>query len=244
MTTAKILAIGVLATLVAGVGASSAARRAAPPWALHGRYAPTIHPADFVTMIDNRYFPLEPGTSFHYRGVKDGVPQTDDMVVTRKTATILGVKATGVRDTVSQHGKAIERTIDWYAQDKHGNVWYMGEDSFELQHGHFVRASDSWRGGIQGAKPGIIMRGDPQPGEVYRQEYYPPGQALDQARVISRAARLKVPYGSFKRVLVTVEWSPAEPQFEQKEYALGVGELEERVTQGGHESFELVSLTR
>jgi hypothetical protein len=65
---------------------------------------------------------------------------------------------------------------------------------------------------VDGAKPGIIMRGNPRPGDVYRQEYYPPGGALDQARVLGASPSLTVPYGSFERPLATVEWSPVEPQ--------------------------------
>ncbi|HET6643641.1 MAG TPA: hypothetical protein VFG93_10225 [Gaiellaceae bacterium] len=120
----------------------------------------------------------------------------------------------------------------------------MGEDSLELQHGRFVRADDSWQSGVGGAKPGIIMRGDPERGDVYRQEYYPPGGALDQARVLGRSATVKVPYGSFKRSLLTVEWSPVEPQLEQKSYVAGIGEVAEHVIQGGHERFQLVSVRR
>jgi hypothetical protein len=97
---------------------------------------------------------------------------------------------------------------------------------------------------VNGAKPGIIMRGNPEPGDVYRQEYYPPGGALDQARVLSQGATAKVPYGSFKRSLLTVEWSPVERQLEQKSYVAGIGEVAEHVTQGGHERFQLVSVTR
>jgi hypothetical protein len=223
---------------------SAAASRPRPPsWALHGPYSAKIDPSEFVAAVNNRYFPLKPGTRFHYTGVLETTPQTDDMVVLHRTKEILGVRSTVVRDTVSEHGKPLERTFDWYAQDKHGNVWYMGEDSLELKHGRFVRADDSWQSGVNGAKPGIIMRGNPEPGEVYRQEYYPSGGALDQARVLSRHAMVNVPYGSFKRALLTVEWSPVEPQFEQKSYVAGVGEVAEHVTQGGHERFQLVSVT-
>ena len=148
-----------------------------------------------------------------------------------------------VRDTVSERGRPIERTFDWYAQDKQGNVWYMGEDSLELHHGHFVKASDSWEAGVNGAKPGIIMPANPQPGDSYRQEYYPPGQALDQAHVLGYSGPVSVPYGTFKRSLVTSEFSPLEPQTEKKYYVAGVGEIEERVVKGHHEQFQLVSVT-
>jgi hypothetical protein len=241
----------IAAALVAALGSVTASSAAGsdpnpkpPPWELHGHYAPVIDPADFVARIDNRYFPLQPGTTFHYRGFKGNTPQTDDMVVMHRTKQVLGVTCTVVKDTVSQHGKPLERTFDWYAQDTHGNVWYMGEDSLELEHGRFVRADDSWEAGVDGARPGIIMPGNPHAGQVYRQEYYPPGGALDQARVVSLRGSTTVPYGTFERSLVTVEWSPVEPQYEQKAYAAGVGEIEEHVTQGGHERFALARVTR
>jgi len=108
------------------------------------------------------------------------------------------------------HGRPVERTDDWYAQDKRGNVWDMGEDSFERRHGRFVKASDSWQSGVDGAKPGSIMPAHPRPGDVYRQEYYPPRKAVDGVRVLSLSGRLTVPFGSFGRLLVTsaARWSP------------------------------------
>jgi hypothetical protein len=163
--------------------------------------------------------------------------------VTRQTKLILGIRCTVVRDTVSERGRPIERTLDWYAQDKEGNVWYMGEDSFELEGGHFVKASDSWEAGVDGAQPGIIMPADPKPGDRYRQEYYPPGEALDEARVVGYERTVMVPYGTFERPLVTREFSPLEPQTEQKYYVAGIGEILERVVKGHHEQFVLVSVT-
>jgi hypothetical protein len=223
-----------------------AAAASPPPGELapiHGPYNPTIDPASFVRTIDNRYLPYSPGMRIRFHGVRGTTPQVDRQVVLHRTVTILGVTCTVVRDTVSEHGRAIERTDDFYAQDRRGNVWYMGEDSFERNGaGRFVKASDSWRGGVHGGKPGIIMPADPKPGDAYRQEYYPRGQALDEARVIVRGARHTVPFGSFKHVLVTSEFSPAEPQTERKYYAPGVGEIAERVVKGQHEQFKLVSL--
>ena len=220
--------------------ASTSASSLAP---IHGTYAPSIDPANFVATIDNPYWPLKPGTAYHNEGVRGTTPQTDDEVVTHQTKQILGVTCIVVRDTVSEHGVPIERTFDWYAQDRQGNVWYMGEDSLELKHGRFVKASDSWESGINGAQPGIIMPGNPQPGDAYRQEYYPPGEALDEARVLSLNGSVIVPYGRFKGVLVTSERSPLEPQTEEKFYAHGLGEVEERVVSGHHEEFHLVSVT-
>jgi hypothetical protein len=247
-TYASRFGIALLVTLALGAGlarvASSKLASFPPPrWVIHGAYSPVIRPENFVGTINNRFFPLKPGTAFHYQGYSGETPQTDDMVVTHETKRILGIRCTVVRDTVSEHGKPVERTFDWYAQDEHGNVWYMGENSLELKNGHFVRASDSWRSGVNGAKPGIIMQGHPRPGDVYRQEYYPPGGALDQARVLGVRPALKVPYGTFERSLATTEWSPVEPQLEKKFYAAGIGEIQEQVVKGGHERFQLVGVT-
>jgi hypothetical protein len=229
------------------LGAAAPASTGPPPGVLapiHGTYAPKIDPANFVAKIDNRYLPYTPGTRFHFVGVRGRTRQTDDQVVLRRTKLILGVRSTVVRDTVSEHGRAVERTDDWFAQDRQGNVWYMGEDSFELSHGRFVKADDSWKSGVRGARPGIIMPAHPRPGDAYRQEYFPAGKALDEARVVRLGAKLRVPYGSFDRLLVTSERSPLEPQTERKYYAPGVGEIAERVVKGHHEEFRLVSVAR
>jgi len=87
------------------------------------------------------------------------------------------------------------------------------------------------------------MEANPRSGDVYRQEYYPPGGALDQARVLGRSETVHTRVGTFTHPLVTVEWSPVEPQLEQKVYVAGIGEVAETVVQGGHEGFKLVKVT-
>ena len=254
---ASTIGLALLALVASGCGssggASSASSSSTTPAAstsasslapIHGPYKPSIDPSDFVATVDNRYWPLKPGTAFHYTGVRGTTPQTDDEVVTTQTKRIIGVGCTVVRDTVSEHGSPVERTLDYYAQDKQGNVWYMGEDSFEKQHGRMVRASDSWLSGVKGAQPGIIMPANPKPGDKYRQEYYPPGEALDEATVLSTNGKVKVPTGSYQHVLVTSEFSPLEPQTEQKYYVPGLGEVAERVVKGHHEEFQLASVTQ
>jgi len=155
----------------------------------------------------------------------------------------MGVKCTVVRDTVSSAGGPVERTFDWYAQDRAGNVWYFGEDARDFQHGRLVKASDSWQAGVDGAQPGIVMEADPKRGDRYRQEYYP-GHALDQARVAGTAP-VSVPHRSFPRALVSVERSALEPGvLEQKYNVRGIGVVAERVTRGNRERFELVAVSR
>ena len=216
------------------------------PAPVHGPYSPKIDPSNFVSSIDNRYLPFKPGQSLRLRGVaEDGkTPQLDVETVTHGTKTIIGVRCTVVRDAVSSRGKPVELTFDWYAQDKQGNVWYFGEDARDFEHGHYVKASDSWQTGVDGAKPGIIMEAHPKPGDQYRQEYYP-GHAEDQARVVGTSGPLKVPYKRFSKVLVTDERSAIEPGVIERKYNVpGIGVVAERVTKGNHERFELVSVKR
>ena len=234
--------LAVLVALIVAAPAAAASPPASELAPIQGPYSPTIDPANFVRTVDNRYLPFEPVTRFHYEGVRRTTPQTDNEVVLRKTKRILGIRCTIVRDTVSEHGHAVERTFDWYAQDRAGNVWYMGENSLELRHGRLVRASDSWESGVNGAKRHHHAR-PPAGGEAYRQEYYPPGEALDEARVVGIQTSVTVPYGTFERPLVTLERSPLEPQTEKKYYVRGVGEVKEKVVKGHHEEFELVRVT-
>jgi hypothetical protein len=104
---------------------------------------PSIDPADFVTTIDNPYFPLAPGTVFRYEGPSGGQPEVNKMVVTHETKNILGVACVVVADSVWVNGDLVEATLDWYAQDVDGNVWYFGEDSKEYESGVVVSTPDT-----------------------------------------------------------------------------------------------------
>jgi hypothetical protein len=128
-----------------------------------------------------------------------------------------------VRDRVYESGILTEDTLDWYAQDDQGNVWYLGEFSTELPSGDHT---GSWTAGVDGAQPGYIMETAPQVGDNYCQENAP-GIAQDAAQVISLTASRTVPYGTFTgNVLQTKDYSLIEPHSEYKYYAPGVGMLE------------------
>jgi hypothetical protein len=244
------IATALVALVLGGCGSSggetATGAHTGDPAPTHGSYSPSIDPANFVSGVDNRCLPFKPGTTLRYRDVAENgkTPQTDTETVTHQRKRILGVDCTVVLDTVSSKGKPVERTYDWYAQDRQGNVWYFGEDARDFENGHFVKASDSWQAGIDGAQPGIIMEANPQQGDAYRQEYYP-GHALDQAKVLGSSGPVKVPYRSFRTSLATVERSPLEPAVHEKKYNVpGIGVIAERVTSGNHERFDLVSVSR
>jgi hypothetical protein len=204
-------------------------------------YAPEIDPANFTTKIDNPFLPLMPGMRWMYEGEADGVKQVNTVVVTSDTKALMGVTCVAVHDTVEEQGDVTEDTIDWYAQDTDGNVWYFGEDTKELTKGKVTSTEGSWQAGKDGAQPGIAMQAKPKPNGSYRQEYLA-GEAEDMAKVIKRGARKSVPFGTYTDVLVTEEWTPLEPGVrERKYYAQEVGMISSKITKGGDEHFELTT---
>lgn len=207
--------------------------------------APVFEPANFTnpTHINNPYFPLAPGTTFRYEGTPRGQGQVEEVAVSRDTKLILGVRCVVVRDRVWIKGELEEDTFDWYAQDRDGNVWYMGEDASEYKNGVLVGHSGSWEAGVSGAQAGILMEARPQIGDVYRQELLE-GEAEDMAEVVSLTESISVPYGSWAgNVLATKEWSALEKSgLEQKYYAPGVGNVRSETVKGGSEALELVGI--
>jgi hypothetical protein len=203
-------------------------------------YAPTIDPASFTTAVDNPYFPLEPGAQWVYEGrTEDGLERTV-VEVTDQTREVMGVTCVVVRDTVTLDGEVIEDTYDWFAQDADGAIWYFGEESSEYENGEVVSTEGSWESGVDGAQPGIVMPAEPEVGDAYRQEYYP-GEAEDQAEVLSLTETVTVPVGSYDEVLMTEEINPLEPDVvERKYYAKGIGPILAVQVEGGSEREELV----
>jgi hypothetical protein len=202
-----------------------------------------IDPATFTNEIDNPYFPMVPGSRRVFRETDaQGAVRRVVVTVTNDTKTILGVDARVVHDRVTEHGQVTEDTYDWYAQDAEGNLWYMGEDTKEYEHGKLKTTEGSWEAGVDGAQPGIIVPADPKPGATYREEYYA-GQAEDGAEILSLDAHAKVPYGTFDHVLQTRNFTPLEPNLvEEKFYARGVGPVLEITVTGGSDRTELLQV--
>ena len=230
----------VLAILFAMTATAAAKPQATQPGS-------AIDPGNFVRYVTNPFFPLKPGTTFHYEGEKDGVPTSDTMLVTHDTKEILGVACTVVHHQSFEEGVLVEDTFDWYAQDKDGNVWYFGEDTKELdENGNVISTEGSWEAGVDDAQPGIIMEAHPKVGDRYQQELAP-GVAEDMAQVIRlQDEEVCVQYGCFEddELVLTKEWSPFERGVvEQKYYAEDVGFIRGVMVKGGDESTELVSIT-
>jgi hypothetical protein len=201
------------------------------------------HQVRFTNHVDNPWYPLRPGTTLVYRGVKDGKPSRDVVMVTSATRTIDGVRCTVVKDLLYLSGKLEERTTDWYAQDTAGNVWYFGEQTAELDRsGRPKSTAGTWKAGANGAKAGIFMPAHQHVGESGRQEYYK-GHAEDHYRVKSLSESVGTPGASSAHALLIEEWTPLEPSvLDHKFYIRGIGTVLEQTVRGGDERNTLVSV--
>lgn len=209
-------------------------------------YDPPIDQASFLSPAataasPNPYFPLVPGTVWVYKGGGE----TDTVTVTDKTKVIDGVTTIVVHDVVTDANDVpTEDTDDYFAQHVDGSVWYFGELSHQLENGEIVGVEGSFKAGVDGAKPGIIMKAHPAVGDVYRQEFAL-GDAEDAGEVISITGTESVPGASCTGTcVVTHDFSPLEPDAnEQKFYAPGIGVILEVDIEEGGTRLELQSVT-
>lgn len=203
-----------------------------------------LDPAEFTADIDHPYWPMAPGTQWEYRE-RDGSGEELRVVVTATSETreiANGVLARVVRDTVYAGDEIVEDTFDWYAQHDDGTVWYLGEDTAEFEDGEIASTEGSFEAGVDGAQAGVLLPGDPEPGQEYRQEYLE-DEAEDVGEVLRLGERAEAPYGAFDDVLVTLDTNALEPEVvEYKFYARDVGPLLALDVAGGAGREELVEV--
>ncbi len=179
-----------------------------------------------------------------YKGYGEEAGERNVVTVLHRTKVIEGITTTVVHDVVLEDGDVTEDTHDWYAQDRLGHVWYLGELSKEFQDGGGVDTSGSWQAGVDGGQAGILMPADPVLGRSYAQEFEP-GDAEDQAQVIDLDEQVGAPAGYFDHARLTSETSALEPKVtELKYYAKGVGVVTEIQTSPRYARSALVKMTK
>lgn len=238
MKTRWIATIG-LVTVLAGGSLASGVRAQTPETDTRA----AVDPADFRAPVQNPFFPLEPGTVSIYRGTEDGNRLRERLAITNRRKVIQGVTTTVVNDVLHTNGLLAEKTVDWYAADNDGNVWYFGEATATYdEQGHVISTEGSWQAGVDEAVAGMIMPAQPKPTDAYRQELFR-GHAEDQAWITQNNARIAVPYGTLDGVVRSFEWTRLEPRvLAQKFYAPGLGIVREQDVAGGTELLELVEV--
>lgn len=238
----RMLSLGALA-VVAAVAIAGAAFAPQARSQEAGR-PPLMPPASsFSPHVDNPWFPLLRGTRWVYTGVKDRKQTRDVVTVTRQTKTIEGVPCVAVDDRLYMLGRLEERTTDWYSQDSHGNVWYFGENTAELDaRGHVTSTEGTWKAGVTGAKAGIYIPGHPRLGQTGLQEFLK-GHAEDHFKIIGLFGTVAPPGKA--NTLLTKEWTPLEPRvIDHKMYVRGIGTVLEQSQRGPNERNELISIQR
>lgn len=206
---------------------------------------------DDPTNITHKYFPLTPGMELVLDGFTEElgrkIPHTIIFTVTDLIKEIAGIETRVAYILDFSDGELVEAEVAFYAQDNDGNVWFMGEYPEVYEDGKMVEAP-AWIPGFKGAQAGIVMKADPQLGlPSYGQGWGPAVNWTDRGRVVALGEKNCVPVDCYEDVLVTEEFSQAEPDaFQVKYYAPGVGNF--RVGWRGEdatkETLELVKLTK
>jgi hypothetical protein len=235
------LAGGIL-IVTAGAGGSAAA-------ASGNQGGPGFNPHRFgahSNRVDNPWFPLPVGRTLVYTGTEGGKPAQDIFRITHKTKFVAGVRAAVVNDRVIHGGRVTERPRDFYAQDKAGTVWYLGEATAELNAKGKVKSTEgSFEAGKDGAKGGIFMPANPQVGQSFKQEDYK-GHAEDRFKILSLAVSVTTPAASSTQAMLTQETTPLEPGIvDHKYYVQGIGTVLEDTVRGvppGSERLQLTSV--
>jgi hypothetical protein len=244
------------AVLVAAAGAATACgsdpapATAAPSTSAaalpQGHEKVDLDPADFTVDITNRWWPMEVGDRWVYEESdgKGGVARVEVTVLDRTKTVAAGVEARVVHDIATEDGEVVEDTLDYYAQDADGNVWYLGEKTAEYENGKIATTEGSWEAGVDGGQAGVVLPADPQVGTGYRQEYLA-GHAEDEGYILSTGEQVQVPAGLYKGTLMTRDTSPLEPKLvELKFYAEGVGPVMEVPISGEYGRTVLMETTR
>jgi hypothetical protein len=170
----------------------------------------------------NPWLPLVPG----YQSVRDGslfrgrreLHHRRRFTVTDVVKRVNGVLTVAVLDQDIDAGQIAEQALDYFAQDKHGNVWYLGSYTESYEGGQFVNATDAWLAGVNGAIPGVAMMADPKKGMPGYIQASIPGRETIHAEVAKVGERKCVPYRCFSNTLAILEDGT-----EFKYYAQGVG---------------------
>jgi hypothetical protein len=248
---AAMAGIAVLLPALAGCGSSggntsSAAAQSGTNTLPQTSEPSNLNPADFSTNIDNPYWPMPVGSTWHVHVTNPQGESLQETITTEdKTKKIAdGVTARVSHDVVYTNGKPTEITDDWYAQDAEGNIWYFGENTASLEKNGQWDRSGSFEAGKNGADAGIAMPAHPSVGLTYREEYYK-GHAEDRSKVLALDQQVQALAGHFTGAILTDDTSPIEPDVsEYKLYAKGVGPVVAVSVSGESEREDLVSYSK
>lgn len=200
--------------------------------------------------IDNKWFPLTPGMQYTTTGKVVSAEGTSVRkvihTVTGLTKIVDGVKTLVMWDRDYSDGELVESELAFFSQTRKGDVWLFGEYPEEYENGKLVGAPSTFISGIDEARAGIAIQGDPHRNTpAYVQAYAPNVDFLDCGDVKYKHVRVCVPTGCYNDVLVIDEFNPLEPPsagHQRKFYSAGTGLV--KVTAVGGEDQEFLDLVK
>jgi len=207
---------------------------------------------DAPTAVTNPWMPLKPGTRWVYEGVTvedDGtiVPHRFESIVTDLTKEIGGVSSVVVWDLDFSDNELVEAELAFFAQDKEGNVWRMGEYPEEYDEKKLV-GHPSWIHGIEEARAGIMMKATPTVGTPsYSQGWGPAVNWTDRAQVDSVGTKVCVKADCYDDCIVISETSQAEAAVDAhqlKHFARNVGNVYVGWRGAGEKTKEVLELVK
>lgn len=172
----------------------------------------------------NPYLILEPGFQLQLESKNAKLLIT----VLDETKEVDGVVTRVVEEREWKNGKLREVSRNYFALcENTKDVFYFGEDVDMYKGGKVVNHKGAWLAGKNGARPGLLMPGEPKVGMKYYQEVAP-GVAMDRAEVVKLDEIFETPAGSFSNCLKTKESTPLNFfEREVKTYAPGIGLIQD-----------------
>ena len=208
--------VALVAAIALVAGGCGAASPDSPPSGVDELTIPTPSPdpRDFVRDVDNPWLALEPGATWRYT-VTGATPGTLAITVEDTTYDVAGVPTTPVRRTEPTGGEV----VDYYAQDRRGNVWWFGREGV-------------WQAGEDGAQAGLAMPATPRLGDGWRAAY--DADVVDvRVTVESRGQAADTPAGRYTTWSASTSPTRSSPAPRgARYYARGVGLVEEISTEG------------
>lgn len=140
------------------------------------------------------------------------------------------IEALVVEDREFADGKLAEVTLDYFAQDDDGIVYYLGEDVDEYKNNKVVGHSGAWLLGKDTQTPGVLMPAHPKVGDKFMSEDVPK-ITWEKDEVVSVSETVIVPAGTYKNC-VKIKEVASDGSTEFKFYAPGIGCVKEAGSDG------------
>jgi hypothetical protein len=205
---------------------------------------PSPDPADFGPRVDNPWFPLATGTRWTYRRYTPYGSQILTATVLPRTRDVAGVAATAVRWQVIRHGHGVTAVVRWYAEDRAGNVWWLGQRVRRSAAAVDPLADRSWLAGQGGAEAGLVVSAVPRVGDGYANAQAP-GVIERRSTVVSLTATVATPRRTYADAVMARDSGSRHPtQVEQTFFVRGIGVVAQQTSDVTTSDLALVRVRR